>query len=159
MRRFWQSPQVRTVAAVAATAVVGTLGADVRSGWYRSLRKPRWQPPGQAFGPAWTTLYALTAAASSRALERTGSPGERRRYATALGVNLGLNAGWSWLFFTAHRPRWALAEIVVLEASTLDLVRRSARVDRPAAALLVPYAGWVGFATALTFAICRRNPR
>ena len=69
-----------------------------------------------------------------------------------------LNAGWNWLFFKARRPRWALVEILLLEASTLDLTRRPAKVDPPAAAMLVPYAGWVAFATALNAAIARRNP-
>ncbi len=147
-----------TSAAVLATAVVGGLGTDVRSRWYRNLDKPGWQPPGAAFGPAWTTLYGLMAVASARALDRIEEPGERRAFATAFGVNLALNAGWNWLFFKARRPRWALAEILVLEASTLDLTRRASRTDAPAAAMLVPYAGWVAFATALNAAIARRNP-
>ena len=148
----------RTSAAVAATAVIGGLGTDVTSRWYQDLDKPTWQPPGAAFGPAWTTLYALMAVASARALERIEEPEERRAFVTAFGANLVLNAGWNWLFFKARRPRWALAEILLMEASTLDLTRRAAKVDRPAAAMLVPYAGWVAFATALNAAIARRNP-
>jgi len=138
--------------------VVGGLGTDVSSRWYRDLDKPGWQPPGAAFGPAWTTLYALMALASARTLDRLEEPGQRRELATAFGVNLALNAGWNWLFFKAHSPRWALLEILILEASTLDLTRRAARTDTPAAAMLVPYAGWVAFATALNAAIARRNP-
>jgi tryptophan-rich sensory protein len=154
-----RSPRLaRTSAAVVATAVVGGLGTDVSSRWYRNLDKPAWQPPGAAFGPAWTTLYGLMAVASARTLDRLEEPGERRRFATAFGVNLALNAGWNWLFFKARRPRLALAEILVLEASTLDLTRRAARTDSPAARMLVPYAGWVAFATALNAAIARRNP-
>ena len=147
----------RTSAAVAAAAVIGTLGTDVNSRWYRSLDKPAWQPPGAAFGPAWTTLYALLAVASARTLDRLEGPEERRAFATAFGANLALNAGWNWLFFKAQRPRWALAEIIVLEASTLDLTRRAARADSAAAAMLAPYAGWVAFATALNAAIAHRN--
>ena len=145
-----------TAAAVVATAVAGGLGTDVSSRWYARLDTPRWQPPGWVFGPAWTSLYALIAVGSARALDRAG-PEERRAYAAALGANLVLNTGWTWLVFTAKRPRWALAEILVLEASTLDLVRRTRRLDPAAARLLVPYAGWVGFATALTASISRRN--
>ena len=148
----------RTSAAVTATAVIGALGTDVTSRWYKDLDKPAWQPPGAAFGPAWTTLYGLMALASARALDRLEEPGERRAFGTAFGANLVLNAGWNWLFFRARRPRWALAEIVLLEASTLDLTRRAAKADRPAAKMLVPYAGWVAFATALNGAIARRNP-
>ncbi len=147
----------RTAAAVTLTAVVGGLGTDVRSRWYADLAKPDWQPPGWVFGPAWTTLYALVAVSGARVLARADAH-ERRRFARALGVNLSLNAGWSWLFFTAKRPDWALGEVAVLEASTLDLVRRAWAADRTAAALLLPYAGWVGFATALTAAIERANP-
>jgi len=149
----------RTSAAVTATAVIGVLGTDVTSRWYRNLDKPAWQPPGAAFGPAWTTLYGLMAVASARTLDRLEEPGDRRAFATAFGANLMLNAGWNWLFFTARRPRWALAEILLMEASTLDLTRRAAHVDRPAAKMLIPYAGWVAFATALNASIAARNPK
>jgi len=149
----------RTSAAVAATAVIGVLGTDVTSRWYRHLDKPVWQPPGAAFGPAWTTLYGLMAVASARTLDRLDEPAERRAFATAFGANLLLNAGWNWLFFKARRPRWALAEILLMEVSTLDLTRRAAHVDSPAAKMLMPYAGWVGFAAALNASIARRNPK
>ena len=148
-----------TSAAVLATAVIGGLGTDVRSSWYRNLDKPDWQPPGAAFGPAWTTLYGLMAVASARTLDRIEEPGERRAFATAFGVNLALNAGWNWLFFKAHRPWLAAAECAVLVASSADLVRRTARSEPRAAAALAPYPVWCAFATALTVAIARRNPR
>ncbi len=146
-----------TAAAVTATAVAGGLGTDVSSDWYADLDKPSWQPPGWVFGPAWTTLYALIAVGSGRVLDRA-EPEERRSFAAALGVNLVLNTGWSWVFFTAKRPRWALAEVLLLEASTLDLLRRARRVDTRAHRLLAPYAAWVGFASTLTASIARRNP-
>ena len=149
----------RTSAAVTATAVIGVLGTDVTSRWYRHLDKPAWQPPGAAFGPAWTTLYGLMAVASARTLDRLEEPGDRRAFATAFGANLMLNAGWNWLFFKARRPRWALTEILLMEVSTLDLTRRAAHVDRPAAKMLIPYAGWVAFATALNASIAARNPK
>ncbi len=146
-----------TGAAVTATAVAGSLGTDVRSSWYRDLDKPSWQPPGWAFGPAWTTLYASIALASARAVDAASSPAERLRLQRSLAVNLALNAGWNWLFFRARRPDAALAEIVLLEASTLDLARRAGRSDSAAGRLLWPYAGWVAFATALNASIARRN--
>ena len=147
-----------TGAALAGTALACAAGTDVRSNWYRSLTKPRWQPPGWVFGPAWTTLYALIAVASARTLDRIDDPAERNRYRFALAANLVLNIGWSWIFFRAHRPRLALAEILAPEASTVDLILRSVRHDRAAAGMLAPYAGSVAFATALTAAIAQKNP-
>jgi len=35
--------------------------------WYAALRKPSWQPPDWLFGPAWTLIFALAAAAGYRA--------------------------------------------------------------------------------------------
>lgn len=152
----WTSHLRRTVPAVVATAVVGGLGTRPGSPWYRSLDKPSWQPPAAVFGPTWSGLYALIAGGSARAMAAM-PPAERASYERALWANLALNAGWCWLFFTAERPRLALAEIVLLEASTLDLVRRAAAADPAAAAALAPYAAWNGFAAALNASIALRN--
>lgn len=151
-------PRAHLVAAAGATsaAVLGSLGTRVRTRWYRDLDKPRWQPPGWLFGPAWTTLYALGAVSAGRALARS-SGSERHQLNRCWAINLALNTGWSWLFFTAQRPAAALVDTALLEVSTLDLVRRTRRVDEPAALMLLPYAGWVAFATALNLEIVRRN--
>ena len=74
-------------------------------------------------------------------------PDLRRR---ALLVNLAINAGWSWTFFRGHRPGWATGHAAVLEVSTLELIARTRRLDGAGAGLLVPYALWGGYATALS---------
>jgi tryptophan-rich sensory protein len=145
----WTSHLRRTVPPVVAAAVIGGIGTRPTSPWYRSLDKPSWQPPAWLFGPVWTALYASIAVGTARAMEQADDA-ERRSLERQLWANMALNAGWCWLFFTAERPRLALAEIAVLEASTLALTRRV-----PA---LAPYAAWNGFATALNASIARRNP-
>lgn len=150
----------RTALSVVATAVAGGLATDPGSAWYRSLRKPRWQPPPPAYGLVWTPLYADLAVTSARtldALEAAGRHEERAAYRTALAVDLVLNAGWNVVFFRARRPWLAAAECAVLTVSAADLVRRTAAVDRRAALALAPYPAWCAFATALTVAIARRN--
>lgn len=106
----------------------------------------------------WTPLYAALAVAAARTLDRAEPPA-RSRFAVAFAANLALNAGWNWVFFGARRPTAALAEITLLEVSTLDLARRSNQVDRTAHRLLAPYAAWVAFAAVLNAEIARRNPR
>ena len=105
----------------------------------------------------WTALYALTAAGTARAMAAAPTDDERRAIERHLWANMALNAGWCWLFFTAEKPRAALAEIVVLEASTLVLLKQLRDVDPAAHHLVAPYAAWNGFATALNAAIARRN--
>jgi len=150
------SPRGKRLAAAAgplAAAVVGGLATDPGSRWFRDLEKPRWYPPAQTFGIVWTGLYAGLAWASGEVLAKGGDGSFGRAYA----ANLVTNAGWTPLFFRARRPWAAAAESAVLTVSTVDLARRAAWVSPAAAAVLVPYAAWTAFATALTVSIARRN--
>lgn len=54
--------------------------------------------------------------------------------------------------------RAALAEIACLNIANVLLIRQTWQADRTAAVLLVPYAGWTAFATALNAEIVRLNP-
>ncbi|MEV4808008.1 TspO/MBR family protein [Nonomuraea sp. NPDC049421] len=148
---------LKTALAVTATAVAGSLGTDPRSTWYQRLKKPPWQPPPQAFPLVWTPLYGLITYAGARAFSRTG-PERGQAVKRALTANLLLNAAWPALFFRTRTPKLALAEILVLNASNVLLIRRTWPADRRAALALLPYAGWTVFATALNTAIARRNP-
>lgn len=143
-------------AAVAATAAAGSIAVDPRSNWYRGLDKPEWQPPSAAFGPVWTVLYASIAWSGGRSLGRVTGAG-RQRYLSALAANLALNAGWNWLFFGARNPVAGLAGIAALNVSNAALIRQTGKIDRAAAAALIPYAIWTGFATALNAEIARLN--
>jgi len=54
-------------------------------------------------------------------------------------------------------PVAALADVVALNVSNAQLLRRTWRADRTAAACLAPYVAWTCFATALNAAIVHRN--
>lgn len=160
--RRWRRTLAMTSAGVVVTGLVGSLATDPTSLWYRTLRKPAFQPPSWLFPVAWTALYAdiaLVGALSLADLGEKEQPREQKAYAVALAGNLALNAGWSVLFFDRKKVRWALAESVLLAASSADLVRRSAQVSPEKGAALAPYAAWTGFAAVLTGAIARLNPR
>ena len=108
----------------------------------------------------WTGLYATTAVVTARAsaeLVERGDTAAARDLERALAANMVLNAGWSGLFFKAHRPALATAGAAALTASSADLARRVGRTGRGKAAGIGAYAAWCGFATALTAAIARRN--
>ncbi len=145
-----------TTALTAAAAVVGSVGTDPESAWYESLDRPPWQPPPIAFPLVWTPLYGTIAYGTGRAIEQA-DPAGRRRLWRLTAANLAANAGWNWAFFRARSPIGGLGVIGVLNGLNLALLQEASRADRRAAASLAPYAGWVGFATALNASIWRRN--
>jgi translocator protein len=146
-----------TTLAVSVTAGVGSVAsrAGVNS-WYSRIRKPAYVPPNAVFPVAWTSLFTDIAVTSAAAIDRLRAAGrpetdrEARNYLLALGVNLTLNAGWSWLFFRYHKLGAAAVGAAVLAASSADLARRTARADPRAGAALLPYPLWSAFATAMS---------
>lgn len=122
-------------------------------GWYAALAKPWFNPPNWVFAPVWSVVYLLVAIAGWRTWE-TGRGG----MAMALWwAQMALNFLWSPIFFTAHLPEVALAVILVLLLSIFAFISRQWSDDRISAALFVPYAGWVAFASILNFEIVRLN--
>jgi benzodiazapine receptor len=124
--------------------------------WYDGLRKPSFTPPKVVFGPVWTGLYALVALSGYR-VWRT-PPSRRRRTALGLwGTQLVLNAAWSPLFFGLRRPMAALVDLVALAGTATAYTAIARKLDRPAAMMMLPYLGWLGFAGALNEEIWRLN--
>lgn len=149
-------------AAVAGCAVTGSIATAPDTAWYRGLRKPPWQPPRIAFPLVWTSLYAAITVAATGAIteledqERTSDAAAFRK---ALALNLVLNSGWSVMFFRLHHLRVATAWSALLATSSIDLARRAAATGPQKAVVFGAYAGWTVFATALSGALAKLNPR
>ena len=152
---------VTTIVATASTiAVLGIGGALTRIGpWYNALRKPSWQPPGWAFGPAWTLIGGLTTWAAVVSWEALQTPSERIVLIALFAANAVFNVLWSLLFFNRERPDWALNEVGLLWLSILALIIDMSVRTPFAAWLLAPYLAWVSFAAFLNLAIVRLNPQ
>ncbi len=152
---------IGTALATAAAAVVGSVAS--REGvetWYPKLRKPSFNPPNAAFPIAWTTLYVDIAVTSASAINRfraDGDDAKAQAYTAALGANLVLNAGWSWLFFKAHKLGLSAVAAAALAASSADLARRAGDADPKLGVALAPYPLWCSFATLLSSEIWRLN--
>jgi tryptophan-rich sensory protein len=140
-----------------AASAIGALASVEAAEFYGELQQPAWAPPPWLFGPVWTVLYAMMGLAAWT-VWRSGGFGEQR---VALGLfltQLGLNALWSWLFFTWRLGGLAFAEIVMLWVCIFATLILFWRVRRVAGMLLVPYLAWVSFAAALNFVLWRQNP-
>jgi len=144
------------VGAVVVVAVVGGLMTEVGP-WYDSLRFPRLRPPNWLFGPAWTLIFALIAAAGVIAWDAAPDAAARRTLIALFAINGLLNVGWSPLFFKLRRPDWALIEVIPLWLSILALIVFIAPYAPNAAGLLAPYLAWVTFASWLNWRVVQLN--
>ncbi|MEL7536730.1 MAG: TspO/MBR family protein [Pseudomonadota bacterium] len=138
------------------TASLGGAVTDLGD-WYQNLEQPPWKPPDFAFGPVWTTIFALLAVAGALAWQRATTARQRRRIALAFAANGLLNVGWSFLFFYVKRPDWSVLEVGFLWLSIVIMIIVSRASSRLAGWLLVPYLVWVSFAAVLNYAVVERN--
>lgn len=139
---------------VFAVATVGAIASVTAPAFYAQLIKPSWAPPPGVFGPVWSVLYFLMGIAAWQAWRSQCS---RNGFVLFL-AQLAANALWSWLFFAWHYGALASAEVLVLLALIAGTIRVFWQCSRLAAALLLPYLLWVGFASALTLVIWQANP-
>lgn len=137
-------------------AAVGASLTDIGP-WYLALRQPDWKPPDFAFGPVWSTIFTLCAVSGWLAWYGAVSPFERRALVRVFACNAVLNVLWSYLYFTLHRPDWALLEWVALWLSVLAVVLVLRRIEPAAGWLNVPYLLWVSAAGLLNLATVQLN--
>lgn len=138
----------------------GGLGAIATTpeieGWYQTVAKPSWNPPNNIFGPVWTTLFVMMAI-SGWLVWQASNEHKVKAPLTLFGTQLVLNIAWSWIFFGMHQPGWAFVEILVLWLAIAATAKSFFGISKLAGGLLVPYLGWVSFASVLNFAIWRMN--
>lgn len=142
--------------------LLGTLsgrlaGSSADDPWLAALVKPEFYPPGVVFGVVWTILYLLVGGAAAIVWNARGAPWR----APALGLfalQLIANLAWSPLFFRFQQIEWAFWLIIAILVLALLTTLSFAAVRRLAAALMVPYLAWLGFAAVLNWRIHELNP-
>ncbi len=142
-----------TAAAVSGRAITSRRPTKL---WYRLLRKPKQTPPDWVFGVVWPALYALTAYSGYRVFKHRSEPAAKTALAL-WGAQLLFNASWTPLFFGKKRARAALGVLALNFVSLAAYALRARKVDRPAAAAVVPHLGWLAFASTINAGVIRRN--
>jgi translocator protein len=156
-----------SIAIPLAAGIIGAIfTAESISTWYQIIEKPWFTPPGWIFGPAWTALYILMGVSlffvwkkktsSSQTIDERQNNSKVAAY-VAYGAQLALNALWSILFFGLRSPQVAFAEIIVLLASISITIALFFKISKLASALMLPYAGWVTFASLLNLQVWLLN--
>ena len=133
-------------------------GSGANDAWFVGLTKPTFYPPPLVFALVWIVLYLLMGVALAIVAAARGAS-SRPAALAAFGVQLVLNLAWSPLFFGGHRILAALVLIVVLDLTVIATIVLFRRVRPLAALLLVPYLGWILFASLLNWQLHVANPR
>ena len=160
-------PERRPIASLALAIlgceIVGASGsvftATGLETWYATLERPALAPPNWVFAPVWTTLFVLMGVAVWLVWRRATGPDARDARAAlgAFALQFGLNVAWSAVFFGQQSIGGGLAVIAALWVAIVATTIAFARVDRRAAALLLPYLAWVSFAAYLNYGFWTLN--
>lgn len=150
------TPIIIAVAVALFLGIVGGLMTPIDD-WYHGLRKPSWQPPDWAFGPAWTIILGLAAWSAITAWNAAANDTQRATVIILFASNAVCHLLWSPLFFKLRRPDWALVEVFFLWASLVAMVVLLWPISPLASLLVWPYLAWVSFAAFLNWTIVRLN--
>eukprot|EP00058_Branchiostoma_floridae_P003924 XP_002589412.1 hypothetical protein BRAFLDRAFT_77855 [Branchiostoma floridae] len=103
--------------------------------WYVRLVRPKWEPASTVFRSLSRFLFVISGYASYLVWESCDGFNDRSLVPLGLyGTQLALNWAWTPIFFGWHK------------------------LGLTASYLMLPYLGWVSFASCLTFWIWRNNP-
>lgn len=141
----------------ALTATGSRVSSDYDSAWFKSLRKPRWEPSGAVIGGIWAVLY-VCAAAAAYLLWRKRAGRDIRGLAGLFALQYLLNYLFTPLLTLRRSLRLSTADSVALHLVVDAIVVLAWPVRRAAALLMLPYSAWTLFAAALSLRVWRLNP-
>ena len=125
--------------------------------WYITLEKPFFAPPNWIFGPVWIILYYLMGVSLYIVWKDKLESKTRNIFFIVFGIQLILNAFWSFLFFGLRSPLLGLIDVLILDAMVAVTIIYAKRVSKYAAMLLIPYMVWIIIASVLNYAILVLN--
>jgi tryptophan-rich sensory protein len=149
-----------TVGAVAISALVARMNAPTEDNWevysdYEELVQPAIKPPSKVFAMIWPPLFMALTLSGLRIWNAPRSAA-RTQALTLWGTVQALNA--VWMALGPKRLGGQLAAAIASLGTSAAYVWRARQVDPPAANMVAPYVGWIGFANVLTEELWRKNP-
>lgn len=144
---------LRTIGFVIAVNALGALPAVFVGSDTSWFDRPALFPPEIAFPIVWTALFTLMGIALSIVWRRDVTRRDVQIALATFAAQFALNLAWTPAFFGLRNPGLGMVVIGALWVAIVATIVAFDRVDRRAAALLVPYLLWVSFAAVLNYAI------
>ena len=124
---------------------------------YDTLKKSFLTPPNSVFHIVWLVLYTLIGIGAYRIyMNNKAEKNDYNGYFYYL-VQLLINFLWTIIFFNLRLYGISFIFIIILLVLIIITTIKFFKVDKIAGALMIPYIGWVAFASYLTFYIWMFN--
>jgi benzodiazapine receptor len=150
-----------TVGAVALSTLIARLNRPEADDYevysdYEELVQPEMKAPPRVFAMIWPPLFMVLTLSGLRIWNAPASA-ERTQALTLWGVVQALNV--AWMALGPKRLGGQVATAIASLGTALAYLGRARKVDAPAANMVAPYVGWIGFANVLTEELWRRKPQ
>ena len=140
---------ITNISLVAIYAIGSGLWVNSGDGFYRSLKRPFWQPPDFLFGIAWPYNFLVLIIAGIIIANNAGNL-FRISYTIAFAFSVVTALVWAHSFYIQHNLTMAAISLAVTALLTVPMVAIAFQTDWKIGLALIPYQLWLIVATSLS---------
>ena len=140
---------ITNISLVAIYAIGSGLWVNSGDGFYRSLKRPFWQPPDFLFGIAWPYNFLVLIIAGIIIANNAGNL-FRISYTIAFAFSVVTALVWAHSFYVQHNLTLAAISLAVTALFTVPMVAIAFQTDWKIGLALIPYHLWLIVATSLS---------
>ena len=130
-------------------AIGSGLWVNTGDGFYRSLKRPFWQPPDFVFGIAWPYNFLVLIIAGIYIASNVGNF-SRIIYSVLFALSVATALLWAHSFYIQHNLVLAAISLGITALLTLPMVIIAFQTQNWVGLILVPYLLWLATATSLS---------
>jgi tryptophan-rich sensory protein len=140
---------ITNISLVAIYAIGSGLWVNSGDGFYRSLKRPFWQPPDYLFGIAWPYNFLVLIIAGI-VIANSASNLFRLSYTIAFAFSVITALVWAHSFYIQHNLILAAISLAVTALLTVPMLAIAFQTDWKIGLALLPYQLWLIVATSLS---------
>lgn len=131
-------------------AIGSGLWVNTGDGFYRSLKRPAWQPPDFVFGIAWPYNFLVLIIAGIF-IANNASIFSKTIYSILFALSVATALLWAHSFYIQHNLLLAWIALLITALLTIPMVIIAFQTQNWAGLILLPYLLWLITATSLSF--------
>ncbi len=131
-------------------AIGSGLWVNTGDSFYRSLKRPFWQPPDFIFGIAWPYNFLVLIIAGIVIANNAGNI-SNTTYSILFALSVATALLWAHSFYIQNNLLLAWISLLITALLTIPMVMIAFQTQFWAGFILVPYLLWLFIATSLSF--------